>query len=396
MGQSNVAAGATIGSNHNSRANDGEILAGRGFWPGLCVTLKHNCRFASYTLLAKGDYPAELDVPLPFALINDNAPKTACRSCPPTGGCYNMYALARNTWKFLSRDKRKTKTQHIEFDCLAPDTAEEIFRARELLQRWVARAWQRSGGAETAGGKATLRRGREAEADDEEQLESLGRRLLDDPAAAIEDLEVLGEGLENSPRKAVILKARQADRAYREMLHHYAMKNLLAWLEEHPAASPSAMIAALAGPRKREWVNLGGLLAPAEEVDALHDDVRSGKLDSWRDIHARYDRLWEGYPLEKQRHAWPCSWICTASSGPPPSIGRTGWTKRRRIQEYICEQVYQSRKKLRRSLPPHHVPQLPRDGERAGQRGKQRLRAQVRQETAALAERIASVRGRGF
>ena len=35
MGQSNMAAGATVGSNHNSRGNDGEIIAGRGFWPGV-------------------------------------------------------------------------------------------------------------------------------------------------------------------------------------------------------------------------------------------------------------------------------------------------------------------------------------------------------------------------
>jgi hypothetical protein len=35
MGQSNIAAGATIGSNHNSRGADGEIIMGRGFWPGL-------------------------------------------------------------------------------------------------------------------------------------------------------------------------------------------------------------------------------------------------------------------------------------------------------------------------------------------------------------------------
>ncbi|MCD4692887.1 MAG: DUF4954 family protein, partial [Calditrichales bacterium] len=48
MGQSNIAAGATIGSNHNSRTNDNEIQAGRGFWPGLCTSLKHPSRFASY------------------------------------------------------------------------------------------------------------------------------------------------------------------------------------------------------------------------------------------------------------------------------------------------------------------------------------------------------------
>ena len=65
-GQSNMAAGATIGSNHNSRGADGELIAGRGFWPGLCVSLKHNSMFASFSIMAKGDYPAELNIPLPF------------------------------------------------------------------------------------------------------------------------------------------------------------------------------------------------------------------------------------------------------------------------------------------------------------------------------------------
>ena len=59
-GQSNLAAGATLGSNHNSRGADGEIIAGRGFWPGLCVSIKHNSVFASFTILAKGDYSNEL------------------------------------------------------------------------------------------------------------------------------------------------------------------------------------------------------------------------------------------------------------------------------------------------------------------------------------------------
>ena len=70
MGQSNMAAGATIGSNHNSRAADGEIIAGRGFWPGLCVSLKHNSKFATYTLIAKGDYASELNISLPFSCSN--------------------------------------------------------------------------------------------------------------------------------------------------------------------------------------------------------------------------------------------------------------------------------------------------------------------------------------
>ena len=70
MGQSNIAAGATIGSNHNSRSPDGEIFAKRGFWPGLCSDFKHNSRFASFTLVSKGSYQYELDIPYPFALVS--------------------------------------------------------------------------------------------------------------------------------------------------------------------------------------------------------------------------------------------------------------------------------------------------------------------------------------
>ena len=50
QGQSNLAAGATIGSNHNSRSNDNEVVAGRGFWPGLCASIKHSSVFASFLL----------------------------------------------------------------------------------------------------------------------------------------------------------------------------------------------------------------------------------------------------------------------------------------------------------------------------------------------------------
>ncbi len=107
MGQSNMAAGATIGSNHNSRANDNEIQAGRGFWPGLCVSVKHSCRFASFTLLSKADFPAELDISLPFSLVNNNAALDRLEVIPAFWWTHNMYALARNSWKFTARDKRR-------------------------------------------------------------------------------------------------------------------------------------------------------------------------------------------------------------------------------------------------------------------------------------------------
>ena len=106
MGQSNSAAGSIVGSNHNSRSVDGEIKAGRGFWPGLCASIKHSSRFASYVLLSKGDYSAELDIQLPFCLVTNNVKDDRLELMPAYWWLYNMYALARNPRKFAARDKR--------------------------------------------------------------------------------------------------------------------------------------------------------------------------------------------------------------------------------------------------------------------------------------------------
>ena len=111
LGQSNVAAGATIGSNHNSRAADNEVQAGRGFWPGLAASLKHSSRFASFVLITQGSYPAELDVRLPFSLVSNNVAKDRLEIMPAFWWLYNMYALARNSHKFAARDRRRVKAQ---------------------------------------------------------------------------------------------------------------------------------------------------------------------------------------------------------------------------------------------------------------------------------------------
>ena len=140
MGQSNIPAGATIGSNHNSRAADGEIVAGRGFWPGLCVSLKHNSKFASFTMIVKGDYLFELNIPLPFALISLNYKNDTLEIMPAYWFMHNMYALARNEWKYKDRDNRNEKFQLLEYDYLAPDSVNEMFDALHLLELFTGKA----------------------------------------------------------------------------------------------------------------------------------------------------------------------------------------------------------------------------------------------------------------
>jgi len=234
QGQSNIAAGATIGSNHNSRANDGEIRAGRGFWPGLSVTLKHPSRFASYVLIAKGDYPYELDIPFPFALVNHDVARDRLEIMPAYFWMYNMYALERNAWKAASRDKRVVKIQRIETDYLAPDTVEEILHAMELLELWTGRA-------------ALFAEGENPEAFTDSALRNLGRTLLSAAENRMGGLEVYAEGLERHKRPALIVKPRKAWRAYNRMLRYYALKGLLAYAEAHPDKAVPELFAALDG-----------------------------------------------------------------------------------------------------------------------------------------------------
>jgi len=379
-GQSNIAACATIGSNHNSRSPDGEIEAGRGFWPGLCVSVKHFCRFASFVLLAKGDFPAEMDVPLPFSLVANDDAGDRLRIMPGYWWLYNMYALARNSWKFQARDQRERKVQHIEFDALAPDTAEEMFAAMTLLERWTGKAHL------AAQGKSA----------DPLEAAEVGRRLLSGQAEAIEGLEVLGENIEHSKRPVVIVKAHPGYQAYRQMLHYYAVRNLLAYAEANGEADLAAMTEALAGPRQTRWVNFGGQLIPAEDIEQLSADIKSRTLDSWSAIHQRCDRLWAQYPSAKQRHAMATLCDLLGVEALTPELWAAALDTAVEIQQYVCEQTYRSRKKDYEN--PFRRTTFANAAEMEAVMGSPESASfvkQVRQETDAFAARVAAIRTRG-
>lgn len=303
MGQSNVAAGATIGSNHNGRTADNELHAGRGFWPGLCCSLKHSSRFTSYTLLAKGDFPAELNITLPFSLVNNNPQKNQLEVMPAYWWMYNMYSLKRNNTKFAARDKRVLKTQHIEFDILAPDTVEEIITARHLLREWTSEAYLRSRNEGTA-------------------------------------IKVLGHGMEHSKRPTVILKAAEGYQAYEEMLLHYSMSLLR---KSYADALPPASLGE--GEREAHWENIGGQIISKPDIEQLISDTEKGTINSWDDLHDRLDQLWQAYPEAKLRHAYKVLCLITGNK----TIDAEQWAnlllRHAKIEEFIQQQIAATRQK---------------------------------------------------
>ncbi|HID40265.1 MAG TPA: DUF4954 family protein [Calditrichaeota bacterium] len=272
-GQANIAAGATIGSNHNSRAADGEIIAARGFWPGLVSNLKHNCVFAPFTLLAKGNYNAEMNITLPFTLLSVNETDGLLQIFPAYWFKYNMYALARNTWKFAKRDKRKKKEQHIETDFLAPDTVESMLKGIKLLHELIS--------------------------------QTVGRELSPEEIEKDENLDKAHQyflsGVVNK-QKARLLKPAQGIRLYRMLAFYYGTRALTQLLAEIEMSQLSAWLSQNYREPDHVWHNVGGQLIADSDLNVLLDDIRSGKINSWQEIHERYNLLWEKYPHQKQMH----------------------------------------------------------------------------------------------
>jgi hypothetical protein len=259
MGQSNIAAGATIGSNHNSRSADGEIVAGRGFWPGLCVSLKHNSKFASFTILAKGDYPSELNIPIPFCLVSNEVSKDRLLVMPAYWFMYNMYALERNAWKYQARDERTRKTQLIEYNYLAPDTINEIFHALDLFK--------------------TLSLNEKGEA------------------------EITG--WENTSRKTVLTKIPQATETFRDIIKLYAFNNFLKLIATHKPVDFDGFKKSLkASISRTTWLNIGGQLIREEEVNRLKKNIKSNKIKTWEDVHFFYQEQGAAYDKDVCAHAY--------------------------------------------------------------------------------------------
>ncbi len=251
-GQCNIASGANLGSNHNSRANDGELAAGRGFWAGLSTSVKYCSSFAPFTLLAKSSFAYELDIRLPFALVSDNVKENTLDVMPAYWWRHNMYALFRNNWKFQKRLGKDGEC--IEYQFMAPDTAEDVQKALDLLKAY------------------------------KKQI----------PAFT----------LENSSRKVQILGIDDGIKAYKEMLLWYGVSAVLAWLKRPDVkADKYKNIPVDASRGTWGWTNVCGHLVCNVDLKQLVQDIEKGDFVSWDDVEERFERFDLEYPKTRFAHA---------------------------------------------------------------------------------------------
>lgn len=308
MGQSNIASGATIGSNHNSRSPDGEMIAGRGFWPGLCSDFKHNSRFASFVLVSKGSYQNELNITYPFSLVASCPEDNTVHIIPAYWFLYNMFAIARNSSKFQKRDKRVVKVQHIETSPFAPDTIQEILfsinRLIELTARYLKLApvlCQKMTVKDVNPEMLKLFRDKAAKAK-ENELYHIAKDYLHQNSDA---QFLLADDQCQKKYGAVIYKPVQAYREYRRIIKYFAVKCLIEWCDVHEKESitPDDLLQIEKMPVYKEWMNVGGQVIPMEKITQLFNLIKSGKIINWDEVHSYYDQCDEQYVEYKAAYA---------------------------------------------------------------------------------------------
>ena len=291
MGQSNIASGATIGSNHNSRSPDGEIFAKRGFWPGLCSDFKHNSRFASFALVSKGSYQYELDISYPFALVTP-AQKDDMRIniIPAWWFMYDMFAIARNKNKFIKRDKRVVKVQHIETDPFAPDTMQEVLSAIARIIDLTS-DYLKQNDLEALEGAQTP----------QEILQAAKDFLHQNPEANF----VLFDSLCQKRYGANICKPVQAYKMYRKIIKYFATSTLLDYckLNNSVTFTREMLENVRQLPLYTSWENVGGQIIPSDKVQELFELIRNSKINSWQEVHDFYDECQKNYFMYKVRYS---------------------------------------------------------------------------------------------
>ncbi|MEO7834675.1 MAG: DUF4954 family protein, partial [Ginsengibacter sp.] len=229
------------------------------FWPGLCVSLKHNSKFASFSILAKGDYPFEMNIQLPFCLVSNDVTNNKLVLMPGYWFLYNMYALERNAWKFEDRDKRTEKIQRLEFNYLAPDTINEMFTAIDILSKL--------------------------------KIDKNGNAIM---------VEV-----ENSQRKTEVVKVKRVLELFKELISFYGTIELIKQIESNEFSSFEEFRKSIPVKISRsKWKNIGGQLIPAADVEKLKNKIKDHKINSWSEVHDFYRSAGNNYDKGKLEHAY--------------------------------------------------------------------------------------------
>jgi hypothetical protein len=247
---------------------------------------------------------------------------------------YNMYALARNSWKYIDRDKRIDKTQTLEFNFLAPDSVNELIQSLILLQKFTGKAWLKKEGNHK---KVT-----------EEEIIDIGKKLLESKDPVVNELVILADNFENSRRPVRIMKVMKAYHLFKELVSYYLVQQLLDYTRNNNIKTFDQLQENL--PSKTaitQWMNVGGQLILRSEIDKLIKQINAGRAKDWEAVHTFYKQQGENYAYEKLAHAMAAvkEVFGISIKKATPAIIKSLLHQSITTREWMVKEIYESRAK---------------------------------------------------
>jgi hypothetical protein len=213
-----------------------------------------------------------------------------------------MYALSRNTWKYAHRDRRTEKIQTIEYDYLAPDTINEVFSAIKMMSK----------------------------------------------VSPDKDGCYYIDGFENSNRKAQITKLPEAITLFNDLIIYYGATQLLEHIRVNKFTSLDEIKKSVPSKITRsEWINVGGQLMKATDVEKIKQQIKSGKIQSWQQLHEVYKKIGADYSADKLEHAYTSllEILNITSKQFTADVFKSALQNAVKVKEWMCRGIYDSREK---------------------------------------------------
>lgn len=89
------------------------------------------------------------------------------------------------------------------------------------------------------------------------------------------------------------------------MVVYYGTVQLIHFIEQRNISTWQKLVQSLPATAVRnQWKNIGGQLMPEAAVNSLIRNIRSGKIESWDEVHDFYDKKSNTYSTDKFQHAF--------------------------------------------------------------------------------------------
>lgn len=171
-----------------------------------------------------------------------------------------------------------------------------------------------------------------------------GRELLLNNVEEVSRLKIYAEKVENSSRKAELLKVHRSYPLFRELITLYAVRNIFSYLELHPETSFASLQTIANAAERGPWCNVGGQQMKASTLQELKDNIRNGKISSWDQLHENYRQIGEQYPVDKLQHA--IGSMCYIQEKTFTADNLKKWLEQSvHTQEVLTDNIYRSREK---------------------------------------------------